>query len=82
MAIRRMNYTKRVNLHKQHVKVTLGPDLGNGARSFTLDLDLPENLPAAALLALEAYHSSPPIRMRSTSGPWVSRDCQHRTKRS
>lgn len=63
-----MNYTKRINLHKQNVQITLGPENGEGVRTFKLELDLPDSLPKSALLVLEAYNSSPPIRMRFDLG--------------
>ncbi len=68
MAIRRMNYTKRVNLRKQHVQISLEPEDDSGARGFSVQLDLPDNLPGSAALALEAYSSSPPVRMRFDLG--------------
>ena len=68
MAIRRMNYTKRTNLHKHHVQISLGPENGAGVRTFSVKLDLPDTLPTSAMLALEAYNSSPPIRMRFDLG--------------
>lgn len=68
MAIRRMNYTKRNNLQNSDVQVALGPENGAGVRTFTVELDLPNTLPASAMLALEAYNSSPPVRMRFDLG--------------
>ena len=68
MAIRRMNYTKRTNLKKCHVQVALGPENDAGVRTFSVSLDLPDALPASAMLALEAYNSSPPVRMRFDLG--------------
>lgn len=68
MAIRRMNYTKRTNLHKHHVQISLGPENGAGVRTFSVNLYLPDTLPASAMLALEAYNSSPPVRMRYDLG--------------
>lgn len=68
MAIRRMNYTKRTNLHKHHVQISLGPENGDGVRTFSVKLDLPDTLPTSAMLALEAYNSSPPVRMRYDLG--------------
>lgn len=68
MAIRRLNFTKRVKLEHQHVQVSLGQENAEGVRAFSVELNLPDGLPEEAAVSLEAYHSSPPIRMRFDLG--------------
>lgn len=58
MSIRRMNYTKRIDLKREHVKVSLGPKNGDGVRYFDLHLNLPEQIPADAVISVEAYRAS------------------------
>ncbi len=68
MPIRRMNYTKRINLKREHVGVRLADYNPSGAPSFEIELNLPKTLPDDARIALEAYRGSPPARMRFELG--------------
>ena len=58
MSIRRMNYTKRIDLKREHVKVSLGPKNGEGVRYFDILLNLPKELPNDAVVSVEAYRAS------------------------
>ncbi len=68
MAIRRMNYTKRIDLKKSCVRVTLRPHQNSVVNVFDLEMDLPSDLPGDARVILEAYRSNPPVRMRFDLG--------------
>jgi hypothetical protein len=68
MTIRRLNYTKRLELRGQQVQVILRPPNAEGVKSFSVALALPDGLPKDAVLSLEAYCSNPPIRQRFDLG--------------
>lgn len=68
MTIRRLNYTRRIELQEKHIQVSIGARGTNGALTFSVSLNLPDGLPADAALSLEAYSASPPARQRFALG--------------
>lgn len=67
MAIRRLNFTKRKKLTRDQVRIRLSERTDGEPRAFNADLSLPADLPADALVFVEAQRSSPFARMRF---PW------------
>lgn len=67
MAIRRLNFTKRKKLTRDEVRIRLSERVEGEPRTFHADLNLPGELPADALVFIEAQRASPFARMRF---PW------------
>jgi hypothetical protein len=68
MPIRRLNYTSRRKLSRDQVRISLTPMEDGGHRAFTVELKLPDDLPGAAPIFVEAYRTSPAARMRFALG--------------
>jgi hypothetical protein len=67
LAIRRLNFTKRKKLTRNEVSIRLTDRVDGEPRRFEAHLNLPAELPADALVFIEAQRASPFARMRF---PW------------
>jgi len=67
MSIRRLNYTKRMKLTHDHVRIRLSPSVVGQPRGFEVDLALPKLSPTGRVY-VEAYRTSPAARMRFDFG--------------
>lgn len=67
MSIRRLNYTKRKRLTRDEARISLFRD-GQNRRFFDAALNLPADLPPTARVFVEAYRSSPSLRVRFDFG--------------
>lgn len=68
MPIRRLNYTNRRKLSREHVRISLSGGNDGQPRTFSAEFALPLGLPGAARVFVEAYRTSPAARMRFSFG--------------